>query len=67
MIKLDWVITNGYIDLETIQKRDDSGWKFITTLPAKLIHPHAMESDKITIFTKYEKGTEGEIYGDSKN
>jgi len=53
MIKFDHVITNGYIDIETIEKRTKSGWTFVTTLPAKTVHPHALDTDKVTIFTKY--------------
>ena len=52
MIKFDHVITNGYIDIETIEKRTQSGWSFVTTLPAKIVHPSALETDKVTIFTK---------------
>lgn len=53
MIKFDHVITNEYIDIETIEKRTKSGWTFVTTLPAKTVHPHALDTDKVTIFTKY--------------
>lgn len=53
MIELDWIITNGYIDIETINKRSEKGWKFVVTVPAKNIHPGACDTDKATIFTKY--------------
>ena len=53
MIELDYVITNGYVDRETILKRHENGWNFISTIPAILIHPHAAITDKATIFSKY--------------
>lgn len=53
MIKFDYIITNGYIDIETIEKRTELGWIFVTTLPAQVVHPHALETDKVTIFSKY--------------
>lgn len=55
MIKFDYVITNGYVDIETIEKRTEDGWSFVTTLPAKVVHPYALETDKVTIFSKYLK------------
>lgn len=55
MIKFDHVITNGYIGIETIEKRTENGWTFVTTLPAKTVHPHALETDKVTIFSKYSR------------
>ncbi|MEY8188633.1 hypothetical protein AB4X15_03020 [Peribacillus simplex] len=53
LIDFDWVITNGYIDKETINKRAEKGWDFVVTVPAKLIHPSACDHDKATIFSKY--------------
>jgi len=54
MLRLDWVITNGYVDIDTINKRTEKGWKFVTTLPANQVHPHALPTDKITVFSYYE-------------
>ena len=53
MIKFDSIITNGYVDIETISSRLKEGWTFVTTLPAKIVHPHAIDTDKVTIFSKY--------------
>lgn len=53
MIELDYVITNGYADRDTILKRHENGWTFIATIPAILIHPNACITDKATIFSKY--------------
>lgn len=55
MIKFDYVITNGYVDVDTIENRTKEGWSFVTSLPAILVHPHAMETDKVTIFSKHTK------------
>ena len=55
MIEFDYVITNGYVDIDTLQKRVKGGWKFVCTIPASIIHPHALETDKVTIFTRYRK------------
>lgn len=52
-IELDYIITNGYVDLDTIVEREKKGWKFVATVPAKLIHPHALPTDKATIFSRY--------------
>ena len=53
MIEFDVLITNEYIDKETINKRADNGWKFVVTVPAESVHPSASYSDKATIFSKY--------------
>lgn len=53
MIEFDWVITNGHVDVDTISSRSEKGWDFVATIPAKLIHPHALDSDKATVFSKY--------------
>jgi hypothetical protein len=55
MLKIDYVITNGYVDAETIAKRAEKGWTFVATLPANLMHPYALPTDKITFFVRYEK------------
>ena len=53
LIDFDWLITSGGITQKDINKRRDLGWNFVTSVPAKLIHPWAMESDTATIFSKY--------------
>ncbi len=53
MIELDCVITNGYVGRDTILSMLDKGWMFVATVPAKLIHPHALDTDKASIFSKY--------------
>lgn len=53
MIKFECIITNGYVGDDTIYNMTKKGWTFVTTIPAKLVHPHAMDTDKATIFSKY--------------
>lgn len=53
MLKLACVITNGYVDVTTLSHYMERGWTFVTTLPAKQVHPHALPTDKVTIFSKY--------------
>jgi hypothetical protein len=71
MIKFDSIITNGYIDIDTILGWTNKGWKFVTTIPAKQVHPHAMDTDKLTIFSKYQEldglRTEFTIYDELVN
>jgi hypothetical protein len=55
MIEFDVVITNGYVDSDTICKRIETGWNFVVTVPANLVHPYAMPTDKATIFSRYKK------------
>lgn len=54
MIEFDYIITNGYIDIDTIESKTKKGWVFVITLPAKTICPTAMETDKLTIFSKHK-------------
>jgi hypothetical protein len=37
----------------SITGRLEKGWKVVTCIPAKLIHPHASEHDMVTIFSRY--------------
>jgi hypothetical protein len=53
LIDFKVIITNGYVDQDTIEGMTSKGWKFVTTLPAKVVHPHALDTDKATIFSKY--------------
>ncbi|MDE1383296.1 hypothetical protein PVN32_22545 [Bacillus paralicheniformis] len=53
MLEFDVVITREYADKESIAGRTDKGWTFVATVPAKMVHPYALESDKATIFCKY--------------
>ncbi|QQO41467.1 hypothetical protein 015DV004_252 [Bacillus phage 015DV004] len=53
MIEFDVVITNEYACKDSIKGRIDKGWTFVATVPAKMVHPYALESDKATIFSKY--------------
>jgi len=55
MIEFEVIITNGYVGSDTIYNMTNKGWAFVATLPAKSIHPHAMETDKATIFSKYKE------------
>jgi hypothetical protein len=62
MIDFEWVITNGYVDSETIESYTDKGWTFVATIPAKLIHPYACDTDKATVFSKYTIVEEDPLY-----
>jgi hypothetical protein len=55
MIEFEAVITNGYVDISTIGYMLEKGYTFVCTIPAKNIHPHAVETDKATIFSKYKE------------
>ena len=55
MLELTTVITNGYVDIDTICSMVSEGWTFVITIPAKLIHPHALDTDKATIFSRYQE------------
>ncbi|QII48142.1 hypothetical protein G3M81_05065 [Bacillus paralicheniformis] len=53
MIEFDVVITREYVAKESISGRIEKGWTFVATVPAKMVHPFTLESDKATIFSKY--------------
>lgn len=64
MIEFDWVITNGYVDKETIFKRVEKGWTFVATVPAKLIHPKACDTTIFSKYTPYEYESVAESAGE---
>ena len=53
MIDFQCIITNGYVDASTIEAYTSKGYSFVTTVPAQLVHPRALPTDKATIFSKY--------------
>lgn len=53
MLETTSIITNGYIDIDTIDAMAKSGWAFLCTIPAKPAHPYAMDTDKLSFFSKY--------------
>jgi hypothetical protein len=54
MIEFDWLITNGFpIYDKSFTGRFEKGWKVVATLPANIVHPIALDTDMVTIFTKY--------------
>lgn len=55
MVEFECVITNGYVAMDTIERYLNKGWTFVCTVPAKLVHPHAMYTDKVTIFSRYKE------------
>jgi len=63
MLEFEYIITNGYVDIETIHHFTEKGCKFVVTLPANMVHPHALPTDKISLFSKYTEmpEPEGEI------
>ena len=56
MLETTSVITNGYIDIDTINSMAKSEWIFLCTIPAKLAHPYAMDTDKLSFFSRYTDG-----------
>ncbi|KUP31096.1 hypothetical protein AU387_15670 [Bacillus halotolerans] len=54
MIKFQVIITSEYVDRDTITQMNEKGWTFVTTLPAKSVHPYATDTDRATIFSRYE-------------
>jgi hypothetical protein len=54
MFKFDWVITNGHADIKTIADKENEGWQWVISVPAKRFHPDALDTDWINIFTKYK-------------
>jgi hypothetical protein len=62
MIELNHIITNGYIDQATINGYLEKGYIFLCTVPGKIVHPHAMDTDKLTIFSKYIESGENSEY-----
>jgi len=54
-IEIESIITNGYINNDTIWSFVEKGFKFVTTIPANVVHPYALDTDKITFFTKYHE------------
>lgn len=61
MIELKVMITNGYVSSTTINNMSDKGWNFVVTVPATSVHPHALPTDKATIFSKYVELDEGSV------
>lgn len=55
MLEIDSVITNGYVDIDTLESRAKEGWKFVVTVPAITAHPYAVPTDKLTIFSRYKE------------
>jgi uncharacterized cysteine cluster protein YcgN (CxxCxxCC family) len=53
MVELKFIITDGYVSSDTIEKMTRGGWNFVCTVSAKTIHPHAMDTNKASIFSKY--------------
>ena len=56
MLETTYIITNGYIDINTINSMAKSEWIFLCTIPAKLAHPYAMDTDKLSFFSRYTDG-----------
>lgn len=54
LIEFDWLITNGFpIFDKSFTGRFEKGWKVVAALPANIVHPSALDTDMVTIFTKY--------------
>jgi hypothetical protein len=55
MIRFDYIITNGDLDEDTRALWERSGWNCLVTLPAVMVHPNAMPTDKVTLFSAYQR------------
>ena len=53
MLTLDSIITSGYVAPDTMKYFSDKGYTFVCTVPAKLAHPYAVDTDKLSIFSRY--------------
>jgi hypothetical protein len=53
MLELNSIITNGYVDISTMEVMLNDGWTFVCAVPAKTAHPHALDTDILSIFSKY--------------
>lgn len=63
MLVIDSIITNGYVDPSTMEHFISKGWTFVCTVPANTAHPHAMPTDKLSIFSKYTEPVIDELKG----
>jgi hypothetical protein len=61
MIELKYIITNGYPNAGTIDDMAKKGWKLISIIPANMLHPHALDTDKMAIFGIYREYEKGDI------
>jgi hypothetical protein len=53
LLEITYIITNGYVSIDTMGKFLNDGWTFVCTVPAKTAHPHALDTDKLAIFSRY--------------
>lgn len=53
MLQFECMIGNGYIDADTFHQYTQRGYNFVTVVPAQLVHPRAMPTDKAAIFVKF--------------
>jgi len=52
MLELKYIITNGYVSMNTLSDNMDDGWNYVCTVPAYYSLSTAMPNDKLTIFSR---------------
>ena len=57
MLQIDYLITNGKPDVDSILGWTNNGWMLVSVQKAYPFHPYAQENDYLTIFAKYDKFT----------
>ena len=63
MLKFDWLMTNGISARDynkNVKQWELKGWKLIRLVPAKEVHPYAMDTDWCYVFSKYEEVADGD-------
>lgn len=68
MIEFDYLITNGFPHYDrSFTGRFEKGWKVVATLPANIVHPSALDTDMVTIFTRYKPYPKEDVIHESSN
>lgn len=47
------LITNGSISAEDVMFFVKEGWYWVKEMDASLVHPYALQSDKMSVFVRY--------------
>ncbi len=67
LIEFDYLITNGFPTYDkSFTGRFEKGWKVVSTLPANIVHPSALDTDMVTIFVKHTPYPKEETVSESK-
>lgn len=57
MLQVDYLITNGKPEVDSILGWTKDGWMLVSVQKAYPFHPYAQENDYLTVFAKYDKFT----------